>query len=189
MQRGEIRGSLWLRPTGPVLERLQELIRRLTARFPGTWPRPHVSLLGGIELSSDGTEEKLAEMAARLRPIPVRLGRLEGRDEHFRCFYAVADPVPELMEAHEVAKEIFGMRTAEPYRPHLSLLYGRIDAPAKARLAKDLGGHVNLSFIAGSIHLVNASAALPVSAWQTLHEVPLRRPRRDRAASARSVNL
>ena len=47
MPAGEhvIRGSLWLRPTGPILERLQELIRRLTARFGGQWPRPHVSLL------------------------------------------------------------------------------------------------------------------------------------------------
>lgn len=187
--RRDTRGSLWLRPTGPVLERLQELIRKLTARFPGAWPKPHVSLLGGIELYADGIEEKLAELASRLKPVPIRLGRLEGRDEHFRCFYAAVEPSPELLQAHAEAQDVFGLHPADPFTPRLSLLYGRIDAPAKARLAQDLGGKLDLSFTATSLHLVNASSALPVSAWQTLHEVPLRRARRERAPAARALNL
>ena len=188
---GDIRGALWLRPTGPILERLQETIRRLTARFGGVWPKPHVSILSGIELTREGADKRLAELAARLRPIPVRLGKLEGRSDHFRCFYATVELNPELEEAYRAAQEVFGTTHApEPFEPHLSLLYGRLDAPTKARLAQELGGQLHLSFTAASIHLVNATSAVPVAHWHTLHECPLRRPRRgEHRPHARSMNL
>lgn len=175
-----IRGSVWLRPTGPVLERLQELIRRLTQRFGGTWPRPHVSLLDGIELKTGGGDERLAELAGRLTALTVRLGKLEGRTDPFRCFYALAEPTPELLDAHRAACEVFAMPQPEVFQPHLALLYGHVDSPTKARLAKELGGQLSLSFVANSVHLVNANVAVPVARWHTLHEAPLRRAGRQR---------
>lgn len=193
MQQNErqtvVRGALWLRPTGPVLERLQELIRRLTARFGGAWPKPHVALLSGIELMSEGAEARLAQLAGRLKPIPVRLGTLEGRNEHWRCFYASVEDSPELIAAHEAAREVFEIQPTEPFEPHLSLLYGRIDAPTKARLAKEFGGRLNLSFTATSVQLVNATAAVPVAHWHTLYEQPLRRPGRGEGPAARHANV
>ena len=182
-----IRGSLWLRPTGPALDRLQELIRRLTTRFGGAWPKPHVSVLGGIELSTDGAGERLADLARRLRPVPIRLGRLEGRNEHFHCFYSVVHAAPELLEAHRAACEVFHRTPAGPFEPHLSLLYGHVDAPSKLRLAQELGGRLDLSFVANSIQLVNASAAVPVARWHTLYDVPLRRPKRPPTTRAAHV--
>lgn len=172
-----IRGSLWLKPSGPALDRLQEVIRTLTARFGGPWPTPHVSLLSRIELSAEGAEARLTQLASRIPPITIRLGRLEGRNEPFRCFYAVVEPSAELIEAHRVAHEVFERSAADPYEPHLSLLYGQIDAPTKERLARELRGRLPLSFIATTLHLVNASAAVPVARWHTLHEVALRRQR------------
>ena len=183
-----VRGALWLRPTGPVLERLQELIRRLTARFGGAWPKPHVALLSGIELMSEGAEARLAKLASRLKPIPIRLGTLEGRNEHWRCFYAAVEPTPELVAAHKSACEAFEIHPGEPFEPHLSLLYGRIDAPTKERLAKEFGGRLNLSFTASSVQLVNATAAVPVASWHTLYEQPLRRPGRGEPQPSRSAN-
>jgi 2'-5' RNA ligase len=192
MEKGErihvVRGALWLRPTGPVLERLQELIRRLTARFHVAWPRPHVSLLSGIELMSTGAEERLTALAQRMRPMTLKLGKLEGRNEHFRCFYAAVEPMPELLAAHEAACEVFETHPREPFEPHLSLLYGQLDAPTKERLAKEFGGRLNLSFAVNSVHLVNATSAVPVSTWHTLYEAPLRRPGRGERAWQRSAN-
>ena len=189
MPAGEhvIRGSLWLRPTGPILERLQELIRRLTARFGGQWPRPHVSLLGGIELQSEGAEARLETLCARLQPVPIRLGRLEGRNEPLRCFYAVVEPSSELLTAHHAACEVFGLQPPDAFQPHLSLLYGHVDAPTKERLARELGGRLDLSFVAHSVHLVNATASVPVAHWHTLHECPLRRQGRPRPSN-RSIS-
>lgn len=182
-----IRGSLWLRPTGPALDRLQELIRQLTARFGGPWPTPHVALLDGIELSSQGAEAKLAELAARLQPVLIRLGPLEGRNEHLRCFYAVVDRSQELLEAHQAALAVFEHRADKAFEPHLALLYGQVDAPTKQRLARELGGKLPLSFVATSLHLVNASSAVPVSRWHTLHEVALRRSRHRPASRSLSA--
>jgi len=183
-----IRGALWLRPTGPVMERLQELIRRLTARFGGAWPRPHVTLLGGVELTTGGAEARLAELAARLRPIPIRLGALEGRHEPLRCFYATVDTSPELHDAHRAAREVFAPDRVAPFEPHLSLLYGHIDAPTKAHLARELGGRLDLSFVATSVELVKAFAAVPIARWHTLHECPLRRSGRHGSPPARPLN-
>lgn len=183
-----VRGSLWLRPTGPVLDRLQELIRRLTARFGGSWPKPHVSLLGGIEITSADAQSKLALLAERLRPITIRLGRLEGRNEHFRCFYAAVQLSPQLEEAHYTARQIFGVQAGDGFSPHLSLLYGQIDEPAKLRLAQELGGRLDLSFTVNSVHLVNAAAAVPVSAWHTLYECKFSGASSGKRPSAPSLN-
>src|SRR5689334_21340434 len=150
-----IRGSLWLRPTGPTLDRLQELIRRLTMRFGGAWPKPHVALLGGIELSTEGAAEHLAELAQRLRPVPIRLGRLEGRNDHFRCFYAVVEASPELFEAHRAACEVFGKAPVEPFEPHMSLLYGHVDAPSKG------------AWPASSVGACRCRSSPPASTWST----------------------
>jgi 2'-5' RNA ligase len=183
------RGALWLRPSGPALDRLQELIRRLTARFSMPWPRPHVSLLSGIELSSGNVEERLTALAQRMRPMQVKLGKLEGRNEHFRCFYAAVEPSAELMSAHQAACEIFEIVPTDPFEPHLSLLYGQLDAPTKERLAREFGGSLHLSFTATSVHLVNATAAVPVAHWNTLYEAPLRRPGRGERTLQRSANF
>jgi len=116
-------------------------------------------------------------LASRLQPVTIRLGHLEGRNETFRCFYCVVDRSPELVEAHRTAHEVFERAANDPFEPHLSLLYGQIDAPMKERLARELRGKLPLSFVATTLHLVNASAAVPVSRWHTLHEVALRRQR------------
>jgi hypothetical protein len=84
------------------------------------------------------------------------------------------------MDAHRAACEVFGVPQPDVFEPHLSLLYGHVDSPTKARLAKELGGSLNLSFVANSVHLVNATDAVPVAHWHTLHECALRRSGRHR---------
>jgi hypothetical protein len=62
------------------------------------------------------------------------------------------------------------MNPPPPYEPHLSLLYGKLDAATKKRLAGEAGGKLDIAFEVNTVHLVNATQSVPVSEWHTLAE-------------------
>jgi len=165
-----IRASLWIPPSGDALDRIQKLIHVAHRRGGGPHLRPHVTLLTGIERSRASAELKLKHLAARIKPFAIELGRIEWRNDYFRCLYATVTSSPELAEAQRAAHEVFEMNPPVPYEPHLSLLYGNIDEALKKELAAEAGGSVDISFNAGSLQLVNASSSVPVTAWKTIAE-------------------
>lgn len=160
--------SLWLRPEGETRARIIEVMRRLRERGGGPAFEPHVTLLGGIEAEAADAGSKLERLTARIRPITLALGRIDWREERFRCLFAVVAPSAELAAARRAAVEVFGVVPAGPYEPHLSLLYGEIDAALKRELAAAAGGGLDLSFEAAAVELVDTSRNIPVERWRTL---------------------
>jgi len=148
------------------------LMGRLRERGGGPAFEPHVTLLGGIEADATEAAGKLEGLAARIRPFTLELGRLDWREERFRCLFAVVEPSAELAAARRAALEAFGVAPAEPYEPHLSLLYGELDAAVKRELAAAAGGRLDISFEAVAVELVNTSRSIPVERWRTLAARP-----------------
>ncbi len=168
-----IRASVWISPTGEALDKIQHVMHRVHRRGGGPHLRPHVTLLSGIENTHTSAEVMLKHLAARIKPFRLELGRIEWREDYFRCLYATVSLSPELAAAQRDAHEVFEMNPPVPYEPHLSLLYGNIDADLKKELAAEAGGSVDASFIATALQLINASAGVPVTAWKVLGERPL----------------
>jgi hypothetical protein len=169
-----VRGSLWLRPLPPFVEGIQAVSKRLATRTQQRAAPPHVTLLNGIALPAARARWALQALAAQMTPLTIVLGELDGRaDEEFRCFFAEAGPREDLTVMHHLAREIFGVAEPRPFEPHLSLLYGYLDPSLRRQLAIELGGRLNISFQAGSVHFVNATATEPLDNWRTLFEEPL----------------
>lgn len=159
--------SLWLRPEGEVRGKIIELMGRLRERGGGPAFEPHVTLVGGIDADARDAESKLDRLAARIRPFTLKLGRLDWREERFRCLFALVEPSAELAAARRAALKVFGGAPADPYEPHLSLLYGEIDGALKRELAAAAGGRLDASFEA-AVELVDTSRSIPVERWHTL---------------------
>ena len=170
-----IRASLWLRPAGDALETINKAVRLAHKHGGGPLMQPHVTLLSGMETTKLSAETKLKRLATRIKPFTVKLGKIEWRDDYFRCLYAAAEPGKELAAAQRDAYDAFDMNPAPPFEPHLSLVYGNLDAAAKKKVAAELGGKLTVSFEVQAVYLVNASMGVPATEWRTLAEHALAR--------------
>lgn len=165
-----VRASVWIPPSGPALRQIQHAVNELHRRMGGPRIQPHLTLLGGIETTLRDAERKLKALAARIRPFEVRLGKLDWRHEYYRCLFATVELSEPLASAKRIAHEVFEMNPAEPFEPHVSLMYGDPHGSIKAELAAALGGRLDVSFIAQRLQLVNASQSVAVPDWRTLSE-------------------
>ncbi len=170
-----VRASVWIRPTGDALDQIQKVSRLAHRHGGGSQVQPHVTLLFGMETTRASAGLKLKHLAARMQPFTIRLGKIAWRQDYFHCLYAAVESSPELAAAQRDAYDAFEMKPAPPFEPHLSLLYGNLDAAVKKKLAAESGGTLDLAFEVHAVHLVNASMGVPVTEWRTLAEHALAR--------------
>ena len=161
--------SLWLLPQGETRRRLRRVIARL-ARRCGTMPfEPHVTLLGGISLPRSLVIERMAALARSLRPFAVRLRGVGHEAAFFRCLYLRA-AASGLRRARALAEQAFAegtipygeghqaaARAVNRFRPHLSLVYGRLPSPNRRTLAKECLEEINRTVTVRQIALVRTS--------------------------------
>ena len=136
----EDRYSLWLMPEGAVDGDLQAVVDRLAREHGGPTFPPHVTLFGGIIGPEDDVVARSRELAARVAPFTVHLGDVDAGETYFQSLFAIASPTPDLLAAREAAQQAFSDVTAEPYRPHLSLLYtSELPEERKPAIADGIG--------------------------------------------------
>lgn len=161
--------SLWLLPPPALRRRLARWIARL-ARRRGTEPfEPHLTLLGGISLPRGLAVERTAALARSLRPFPVRLSGPGHGPAFFRCVYLHAGGAAVRRARALAVQAIEGgaggtgagrrgsRRPGGRFRPHLSLVYGKLPAAERRQLAREIGRKLALTFTARRIALVRTS--------------------------------
>ena len=166
----ETRYSLWLVPGGAVDGDLQAVVDRLAREHGGPTFPPHVTLFGGIVGPEDDVVARSRGLAAQIAPFTVYLDDVDVGETYFQSLFATARPTPELLAAREAAQQAFSDVTAEPYRPHLSLLYGDLPAETKRAILDRLRGTLPPSFEAQTLVLVRTGGS--VADWR----YPLRAP-------------
>ena len=172
MEEPRARGiSLWLMPEGRARERLAALIDRLAARLGTAAFAPHVTLLPGLP----GPETKVLDgaraLAAELTPLTLDFSGIDGTEAHFRCLFLRVAASPALREAHARATRRFGCESEPSFDPHLSLVYGALDAGAKAELERELRPEVPPSFEGRRLHVWRTEGR--VGEWRELAAVEL----------------
>jgi hypothetical protein len=168
-----IRGSLWIRPTGEALHKIDQAVRVAHDRVGGPRVKPHVSLVNGIETTDQQAEDRLRKLSLRVAPFPVRLGKIGWRHEYYRALFVEVELSDELIAAHRIAHELFEMNPGEPFEPHVSLVYGDLHEPLQQELADEIGGRLDGSFMATIVQLSNASGDRPIPEWRAIHEQTL----------------
>ncbi|MEJ2009353.1 MAG: hypothetical protein P8Z30_14565 [Acidobacteriota bacterium] len=151
--------ALWLLPEEPMFSRLGDEISRLSQEYSTPCFDPHVTLLSGITGWEEENLANLASLVSSLKPIRVELGAIGYLDEYYRCLFFNVVPAGAVLNAHQAAQEVFGLRSESAFIPHLSLVYGRLGLEAKKGIAADLSslsgqvielGHLKLYRVSGS---------------------------------------
>src|SRR4051794_32122626 len=125
------RYSLWLVPdAGAVNDDLQAIIDRLAGEHGGPTFPPHLTLLSGIVAPEDDVVERARRLAAASAPITLHLDDIRADETYFQSLFAVVRPTPELVGLRAAARTVFP-EAPDPYRPHVSLLYGHPSAETK----------------------------------------------------------
>jgi 2'-5' RNA ligase len=156
--------SLWLVPGKPACTTLEALIATLAHRV-GTPPfMPHVTLVGRVGLRGPEARKRARDLAGRLPPVPLRLTHVSHGDEFYRCVVLEVLPLPELMAAREEAALIMGSGS-EPYRPHLSLVYGHLAPEQRESVAAEVRGMLSLPLSISADRVELHATAGPPADW------------------------
>jgi 2'-5' RNA ligase len=155
--------SLWLMPADEARARLSELIDGLARRLGTERFAPHVTLLPGLPTLQASVVEGARALAAGLAPFSVSFSTVDGANQHFRCLFLGVSEGRALGEAHSRAARQFGREPDPSFDPHLSLVYGSLDAAERGALARELSGETATSFEARRLHVWQTEG--PVADW------------------------
>src|SRR5699024_9817509 len=117
--------SLWFRPFGEVGFELKEQIKEISKHYNAPFFQPHVTLLGNLKENQTELVQLTETLAHSLKPFTIYLEKGDIDDTYFHSLFVNVRKTEPLMDAHNVAKELFDIDEDTAYSPHLSLLYGK----------------------------------------------------------------
>mmetsp|Transcript_33490 Transcript_33490/g.38137 ORF Transcript_33490/g.38137 Transcript_33490/m.38137 type:complete len:193 (+) Transcript_33490:45-623(+) len=167
--------SLWMCPIGAAGEAYTKIIQEAAEEY-GTFDFkvPHVTLVAA--LLSDNVVERARELATRMTPYEFESDGISGRDAYFQSVYSKMKLSPEAIRNNAIAQEFFEeeCRTNPPYVPHLSLVYGDLDANQKEEFKlKILQNKTTLpsKFMVDAIQVWCTKGE--VETWYCIEKIPL----------------
>lgn len=160
--------TLWLMPKGDIYTKYNNLIRKLAEENDAPIFKPHITLLGEIELPEDDVIKKAEELVSGQKPFKINLREIGYEDYHFRALFVKAILSPPLQNLHNRAKQIFE-KDILPYMPHLSLLYGNYPVDLKKKIISDIGREQPAQFEVTSVFLKQAGE---IKDWKIIKEFP-----------------
>jgi hypothetical protein len=130
-------------------------------------------LLGRILLPEEKALVRSALLAGILKLGRIELGEIGNVAEYFRCLFVTVVPPDSIIKARQTACRVFGHQNTV-YMPHVSLVYGKLSAEAKERIA------VGLSSLSGQAFNVHSLALYRVSGapreWKCIRGFGLKQP-------------
>jgi len=159
--------ALWIRPFGDIAFSLRQHIKKLAEEYDTPLFEPHVTLISGL----CGNEPELIQwtniLAETLHPFDILLTRAGFDKQYYRCLYVYADNSEELQHARKTAERLFDVDPDEPFKPHLSLMYGDLDRKEKERILNRMGRQFHIRFGATNLLLISTSG--DPADWQEVH--------------------
>ncbi len=162
--------SLWLGPEKRQAARLQEKINRLADTYGCEPFAPHVTISSGLQRKP--SSKALQQLAKRHRKPTLAALRVQHSQRYYQCLSLALRRDRVLTALRADALSTFGGReTLAPYKPHISLLYAKLSAARRAKLAQQIPA-VQLKRCVGSkLQLVLTDG--PEKQWQVIDQVEL----------------
>ncbi|RYE29980.1 MAG: haloacid dehalogenase [Hyphomicrobiales bacterium] len=163
--------SLWLMPAPTDEAMLAGIVGDLSGRFGTPVFAPHLTLQGDTATTPDVLARAIAAAAKAVEAFAQPVSIVEGSNAYFRSFYArfaVSAQLAALKQALDPAGR-------ESFMPHVSLLYGEVEATAKAAAIAEI--HARLAGRAvrfDRIGIVTSGQDVPIADWRVVASVALR---------------
>jgi 2'-5' RNA ligase len=163
--------ALWLVPEGELYRRLAETIARLAEAYRAPRFEPHVTLAGVLSGQEAEMRGRCVHLAGVAHPCRIELSSPDFTEAYFQCLFIRVLPTAELMEAHRLARQIFGGTDEAMYEPHISLMYGHFPEETKRDIIDGLRDETEGKFTAEAFHLYNTSG--DPHSWQRVEIFPV----------------
>jgi len=162
--------SIWLLAEPADDASLTGLVRELSDRFGTPFFAPHLTLRGDTE-QPPAELERAIEAAARLvEPFSEPISCVEGSEAFFRSFYARFAVCPALA----TLKRALDPEGLGSFMPHVSLLYGPVEAAAKAQAIGEIDKRLKGRPIRfDRIGVVTSGQDVPIADWRIVSSVRL----------------
>lgn len=163
--------SLWLMPAASDEALLTGIVGDLSRRFGTPLFAPHLTLQGDTETTPDLLEQVTTAVAAAVETFAEPVSLVEGSDAYFRSFYARFAVSPALAKL----KQALDPEGFMSFMPHVSLLYGPVEAEAKAAAIAEINTRLAGRAIRfDRIGIVTSGQDVPIAEWQVVTSVALR---------------
>lgn len=126
--------SLWLVPPVTLRAEIATIIDNYAEQLSTPRFIPHLTLLGGVATVTDAQLRVLADacLGVMVEPQGIATG-----DDFYHCVFLAVNATPELQRVRAAAERIFGT-AMEPFRPHMSLVYGDLPNETREAVAREI---------------------------------------------------
>lgn len=166
--------SVWLMPDAAWAREFGAIVDDLAGRFATPRFEPHLTLIGGQPFGREDLKRRLTPAVTGVAPISRPVLDVVTGDAFFRSFYALfgaEEGLGDLRRRVNVA--VLG---ADPgsFMPHVSLLYGAVEAGAKAAAAAEIRAALKGRTVAfDRIEIVRSGDEVPIEDWKSVAAFPL----------------
>jgi 2'-5' RNA ligase len=161
--------SVWLMPEPDWAREFKRIVDDLAERFGTPQFIPHLTLIGGRPFDRVDLARRIASLLpgsrAVWRPIvDVALGA-----SYFRSFYALFGAEGALLALkRRMDRAVLGVEVTD-FMPHISLLYGEVEAGRKAAAAAEIRAKLSGQTVRfDRLEIVYSGDDVPVENWETV---------------------
>jgi 2'-5' RNA ligase len=129
--------AYWLIPAEPAYRFFHGIIDDLARRYEAATFEPHLTLQLG-EDHADLAQQALAESARECTPVKLEPLGIQQSDEFVKTLFVQFALTAELRHVKEIIRD--AAQDSSPYdlKPHLSLLYNKMEAAVRRELAASI---------------------------------------------------
>jgi hypothetical protein len=130
--------SYWLVPAAGGKERFEEIIRQLAARFDAPVFEPHVTVYSGPLSPRDNAANVVASAAATTPELVLHSLGIAHSEQFTKTVFVEFAPTGILSKLSDTLKQHSAQPAHYELKPHLSLIYAPLAAPAREQLVHEL---------------------------------------------------
>lgn len=161
--------SVWLMPDALWRREFGEIVAELAGRF-GT-PRfvPHLTLIGGRPFDRADLSRRVAGALPDTAPMTAPILDVVIGDAYFRSFYALFAADGGLLDLRQRTWRAALGDAPNDFMPHVSLLYGAVDAGPKAAAAAEMRARLKgRTARFDRVEIVRSGDDVPIAEWETV---------------------
>lgn len=129
--------AYWLIPAEPAHSFFQRVVDDLASRYEAAAFEPHVTLHVGAD-RADSARQALAESARECTPIKLKPLGIQQSGEFVKTLFVQFALTAELRQLNEIIRDAGQDSPQYDLKPHLSLLYNKMEAAVRRELAASI---------------------------------------------------
>ena len=151
------RYSLWLRPAQDQIDEMTKIISMLAHRYRTLPFPPHITLLSSISNDLDTLTKVCKSVTEKTKRFDIALEEISFTDVYFKNLFINARTETQLLKLHKNISNKLKHSIYEVYLPHVSLLYGKLDAKTQQALKNELEGNYLNTFSCQRLDIYNTT--------------------------------